>query len=241
MTGLALRHGPDAVHVVIPAHDEQELLPACLTSVHRAVERLRRLQPAIDVAVTVVADRCSDDTVRIASGRADTTVLEVFAGVVGAARRVGVAHLVDRTSAIDPARVWVASTDADTVVPEHWLVAQLMLAQFGFAMVVGSVRPAADDLTPAVLRAWHALHLLVEGHPHVHGANLGVRLDAYLRAGGFPPAAEHEDVRLVAAVKRAGYRWCATATTTVTTSGRTRARTPGGFAGYLAALDDAAC
>lgn len=241
MTGLALRQGPDAVQVVIPAHDEQELLPACLASVHRAAAAVRRVQPAIAVEVTVVADRCSDDTVSIASAQPDTAVLEVYAGAVGAARRAGAARLVDSTRTIDPARVWLASTDADSVVPEHWLVAQLMLARFGFAMVVGSVRPTAADLAPSLLRAWHARHVLAEGHPHVHGANLGVRLDAYLRVGGFPPAAEHEDVQLVDAVKRAGYRWCATAATTVTTSGRTRSRTPGGFAGYLAALDDAAC
>lgn len=241
MTGLALPHGPEVVHVVIPAHDEQQLLPACLTSLHRAAAAVRRLRPAVAVEVTVVADRCSDDTVRIASARPHTAVMEVSAGAVGTARRAGVARLADRTRAIDPARVWLASTDADSVVPEHWLVAQLMLAHFGFAMVVGSVRPAAADLAPSLLRAWHERHVLSEGHAHVHGANLGVRLDAYLRAGGFPPTAEHEDVQLVDAVKRAGYRWCATAATTVTTSGRVRSRTPGGFAGYLAALAEAAC
>ncbi|MFC6344030.1 hypothetical protein ACFP8W_18770, partial [Nocardioides hankookensis] len=68
----------------------------------------------------------------------------------------------------------------------------------------------------------------------VHGANLGVRLTAYLEAGGFPEVREHEDVALFEAVLRTGRPWVTG--TRVTTSARLRGRTPGGFAGYLRAL-----
>ena len=40
---------------------------------------------------------------------------------VGAARAVGMAGLLRRTAATDPAAVWLATTDADTVVPPGWL------------------------------------------------------------------------------------------------------------------------
>ena len=39
----------------------------------------------------------------------------------------------------------------------------------------------------------------VNQHPHVHGANLGFRASAYLRAGGFPALPTAEDHALVAA------------------------------------------
>ena len=56
----------------------------------------------------------------------------------------------------------------------------------------------------------------------------------YEAAGGFPPVAEHEDVRLVEAVRAlAEARVRATDTTRVLTSSRLTGRTPGGFAGHL--------
>jgi hypothetical protein len=78
----------------------------------------------------------------------------------------------------------------------------------------------------------------VPGRPngHVHGANLGVRADAYLRAGGFATLPEHEDVDLVARLRadpRVDVRPSDAAD--VLTSGRTTGRTPGGYAGYLRA------
>src|SRR5690606_39684918 len=44
-----------------------------------------------------------------------------------------------------------------------------------------------------------------DGHPHVHGANLGVSAAAYRAVGGFPPLAAHEDQALVAALARDGF------------------------------------
>lgn len=230
----------DAVHVVIPAHDEEELLPRCLESVTAALQTLLLDQPGLATRITVVADRCRDRTLEIALGHHDTEVVETAAGCVGAARRAGVARVTDeaRLDGSSPDRVWLAHTDADTVVPPHWLVAQARLARRGFAMVVGTVRPEQPDLTPRAWRTWHERHRAVEGHPHVHGANLGLSLEASLAVDGFPALAVHEDVHLVEAVRRAGFRWCATATTEVVTSGRRRGRLEGGFASYLAALEE---
>jgi hypothetical protein len=41
-------------------------------------------------------------------------------------------------------------------------------------------------------------------------------------------------------VQQAGFRWCATTTTLVTTSARRRGRLSGGFADFLDGLDDPA-
>jgi glycosyltransferase involved in cell wall biosynthesis len=214
----------------VPAHDEEALLPACLRSLRTALAGLREDRPGVVGRVTVVADRCSDATTARAAA-AEVDVVAVDAGGVGRARQLGVRRVADLAR-------WVANTDADTVVPRDWLTRQLALADQGFAMVVGTARPDHRDLDPAVLRAWHEAHTLGEGHPYVHGANLGISLAALERVGGFAPVAVSEDVLLVRAVQEAGLPWCATATTQVTTSARRRSRVSGGFADVLRDLHE---
>jgi hypothetical protein len=71
----------------------------------------------------------------------------------------------------------------------------------------------------------------------VHGANLGFRAAAYLRAGGFTDASTAEDHALVAALTATGSRVHRTRARTVTASARRGACAPHGFSSYLAALD----
>jgi hypothetical protein len=71
----------------------------------------------------------------------------------------------------------------------------------------------------------------------VHGANLGFRASAYLRAGGFPAVPTGEDRALVAALDAAGGRVLRTRALTVVTSARREARAPHGFGDYLTGLD----
>jgi hypothetical protein len=52
----------------------------------------------------------------------------------------------------------------------------------------------------------------------VHGANLGFRASAYLKADGFSPLPTGEDHALVAALTTAGSRVLFTSALTVTTS-----------------------
>lgn len=239
MSGAGSQAAPQVVHVVVPAHDEEALLPACLRSVARAARHLRGTHPDLAVRVTVVADGCSDTTVGVAQA-AGVDVVEIAAGCVGRARHEGVRRVAELTATVPPERVWLAGTDADTIVPEHWLTQQVALAASGVAMVVGTVRPDHRDLDAGTLRAWHQAHTLGEGHPYVHGANLGVTLAAVQQVGGFPAVTVGEDLLLVEAVRRAGLPWCATATTQVVTSARRHGRVGNGFAGYVRALTDGA-
>ena len=47
--------------------------------------------------------------------------------------------------------------------------------------------PAPDSRRP-LKKAWLSRHHLRDGHPHVHGANFGIRADTYLSLGGWPAA-----------------------------------------------------
>lgn len=123
-----------AVGVVVPARDEEELLPACLASLDLA----GRLVPGVAVHLIVVADTCGDRTASVAA-RAGATVVEGTMTNVGQARLAGAQVLLRRTRGLDPATVWVATTDADTLVPPCWLGRQLRHAAQGWEAVVGTV------------------------------------------------------------------------------------------------------
>jgi glycosyltransferase involved in cell wall biosynthesis len=205
------------VTVVIPARDEEELIGRCLASVTRAAL-------PCNARIILVADRCTDDTVAIARTFAGVEVVEIDAAVVGIARATGFALATSD---------WIATTDADTIVPAHWLIEQLELARAGADVVVGTVRPGPDDLTTAEWSLWHESHADGRALGHVHGANLGMRASAYRAVGGFTDVAEHEDVDLVHRLRSGGFRISAGDTFEVVTSGRREGRTPGGYARYL--------
>jgi len=220
------------IAVVIPARDESELVGRCLASVLAAKRFVESRVPEVAVTVTLVADRCTDDTADVARGFAGVTVAEIDAGNVGLARATGVMLALESSGTL-PDGVWIASTDADSVVPAGWLVEQARLARDGVGVVLGTVRPDLADLTPEQAEAWARLHSGDRALGEVHGANLGVRADLYLAAGGFPGLPEHEDVTFVERCAANGATIVATDRGEVTTSGRQVGRTPGGFARYL--------
>lgn len=233
-----------AVGVVVPAHDEEDLLPSCLAAVRLAAAPLAACPgTGIPVHVVVVADACTDQTARLARA-GGAAVLGIQARSVGAARAAGVAEVLRRTGPLDPGSVWLATTDADTLVPPGWLTRQLGYAEAGWDAVVGTVtvtdwRQYPAGLPPLFARLYDAAGTDAPGstgHPHVHGANLGFSAAAYLAAGGFGPARTAEDHALVSALAAAGSRVLRTTTVSVVTSARRRARAPHGFSHLLAGL-----
>ncbi len=221
----------DVVHVVVPAHDEEALLGDCLASLATAAARLTAEVQGVVVRITVVLDGCTDGSAAVAATYGVDTVL-VDAGNVGVARAAGIDRVVELADGHRADRVLVASTDADCVVPELWLVDLHALTSAGYDLVVGSVHPDPADLPAGVLERWRDRHR--RPHGHVHGANLGFTLAAYARSGGLQPVGLHEDVLLVEAMRAAGCEW--TTSGSVQTSGRTASRVSGGFATYLATL-----
>jgi glycosyltransferase involved in cell wall biosynthesis len=221
-----------AAAVVVPAHNEETLLPACLRALRRAASPL-----SLPVHLLVVADACTDRTVAAArAGGARVTGIE--ARSVGAARAAGMTEVLRLTADVHPAAVWLATTDADTVVPPHWLQRQLRYASQGWDVVLGTVSVADwDGHPPHVSAAFQARYGFGDGpHQHVHGANLGIRASAYLTAGGFRPLRTAEDHALLAAVTQAGCAVLQASDITVQTSARRLARAPGGFSHLLRVL-----
>ena len=206
--------------------------------------------------VVVVADKCSDGTADAArrafavkaGGRDDgglglrsTHVIEIDRGNVGTARAIGVAYGRQALGKTEPSQTWTANTDADTCVPQHWITAQLDWADLGVAAVAGVVCVDSFAEHPPIVAERFASTYTAQlpddtrDHIHVHGANLGVRLDAYLHAGGWQQLELSEDHDLWNRLRAYGHPVRSPSSLFVTTSGRALSRCPGGFADSLRA------
>lgn len=240
---------PAHVVVAVPARDEAAHVGACVDSVLAALAYARENGFAEATRVEVVAHRCHDDTVEVAS--------EALRGQPGVARvdntstRVGeVRDLAARSALAEvpaaPENVWLLSTDADSVVPRTWVTSMLATAfSGGGSAVVGLAELDGWLGTESGLWAYQALiaskvrrgsHRPFDHHGHVYGANLAVRAAAYLAVGGFPHVAHGEDQALIDALEADGFRVLRTALIAVTTSGRVRGRARNGLADLLLGL-----
>jgi glycosyltransferase involved in cell wall biosynthesis len=231
-----------SVAVVIPARDEEATIEAAVGSVRRA---LRRAEHRVERAlIVVVADTCVDDTVRRAERRLGRSgvVLTTPVGRVGASRALGTSHVLGVLSSAND-RLWLANTDADSVVRCDWILRQLVLADRGATCVSGIVRlgQASRRLRGRFAREY-GRHVGAATHTHVHGANLGIRGDLMSELGNWAPVRKGEDHDLW---HRAGAAFATRhqdPRLVVTTSARKVGRAPGGFAADLVAFEpSAAC
>ena len=230
--------GSWSIGIVVPARNEEQTIEACIASIRCSCERAQLL----DYWMVIVADSCTDETVARA-GRVIGGVGEVLESDVkssGSARRLGVdavlAHFADK----DLRRIWLANTDADTLVSRDWIAVQLDLANTGIAAVAGIVK-LEEGGTLAAHELYRATYLTSPDgtHGHVHGANLALRADAYVDAGGWAHRALAEDHCLWDRLKHRGWRLSSPVNSVVVTSARLIGRARGGFADTLRAGIDA--
>ncbi|EJZ58088.1 glycosyltransferase [Pseudomonas sp. MWU12-2115] len=211
------------IGILIPAHNEEDLLEQCLSAALRASKH--GLLAGEPVEVLVVLDSCTDRSAQIVSGF-PVLSLHIDARNVGQARAAGAQILLERGAR------WISCSDADSRVADDWLVAQLGL---GADAVCGTVTVEHWDQSfdEAAQIRYHSHYQARDGHRHIHGANLGVSADAYRWAGGFPPLACDEDVQLVRRLERCGADIAWSHRPQVRTSARLDSRARGGFGDYL--------
>ncbi|RON56148.1 glycosyltransferase [Pseudomonas frederiksbergensis] len=213
------------IGVVIPAHNEENHITDCLSSVLVAA-RHPSLRGQL-VTILVVLDDCSDNTAQLVSTQGVAKLDACFQNV-GRARATGAQELLNAGAQ------WLAFTDADTVVPHDWLARQI---GFNADAVCGTVEVDSWVEHGDLVRSRYLeVYQFVENHRHIHGANLGMSAKAYRNAGGFQHLAAHEDVHLVADLERIGAHIVWTATNPVVTSARLDFKCRGGFGEYLTSL-----
>lgn len=214
------------IAVLVPAHNEEQLIAACLRSI--LVAACAAGLDGEEVCVVVALDRCTDGTARVVAAVGVDSVV-VDRGNVGAARAAAAEH------AIALGARWLATTDADSLVPPDWLVAQLAHGGDAFCGIV----TVADwsGYPPTMAIAFTGSTVAGDGHPHVHGANLGISVEAYRRCGGFPALALSEDVALIEAAMAVDLCIARKPYPSVVTSARRDARAAGGFSDYLKVME----
>lgn len=213
------------IGVVVPAHNEGNLIRACLASILEASSG--SLLAHEQVKVFVVLDSCTDDTKVVAKAMGAQTLAT-------SARNVGFARAAGAQAAIFAGARWLAFTDGDSEVAPNWLSAQLAHHARGADAVCGTIAVADwSDYGEKMRMHFGATYVDMDGHRHIHGANMGVSADAYQRAGGFQPLDTKEDVALVESLEKLGARIAWSATPRVFTSARPDFRAPGGFGATL--------
>lgn len=223
-----------SVGVVIPARNEQRRIKRCVRSVLEAIAACGIKQSWIVVA----ADSCTDDTIAVATGALSEQgfVLPCNVNSPGAARRLGANAVLEHFADVSRTSLWLANTDADSYVPVDWLQRQLRMADQGASAVAGVVKVdsfGANTPHGAQAFAHHYVTFQDGTHPHVHGANIALRADVYLDAGGWRDLSVGEDHCLWSRVRARGWPVCSSSASVVTTSGRLRGRARGGFADTL--------
>jgi glycosyltransferase involved in cell wall biosynthesis len=221
-----------SIGVVVPARNEEKRLPACLSAI-----RTSACRPGIPpIRIIVVVDDSTDDTELVAAA-AGAETLSLRVRNAGAARAAGFDWLTS-TSAVPMHELWLATTDADSRVPPHWLDRHLQWRSDGWDAVVGTVVIEDWSEHPHETRSRFAQHYgsSRDGHSHVHGANLGLSAAAYRQVGGFPALAVAEDHALVMALRRSGSRIARPGGLPVVTSARRDPRADRGFGSLLCSM-----
>ncbi|WP_353111698.1 glycosyltransferase [Salinisphaera dokdonensis] len=247
------RVGSDAteqqrIAVCVPVRDESAHLTqlldafACQTA---APERF---------VLCLLFDGCNDDGEARVAARRPSLAFEVIVHRIerapqanaGRARRAAMALGLSALAGApdrDDSPGLLLSTDADSVPAPDWVEASAH-ALASVDVVAGYIeRPDAppQDVHRRVERYWERLRCLqrtvdplehdpAPSHPSQGGASLGFRAEVYQALGGFEALASHEDVGLVTAARRAGYRVRHDRTVRVATSSRIDGRASRGLA-----------
>jgi glycosyltransferase involved in cell wall biosynthesis len=216
--------------VIVPAHNEEEHVEACVESVYRASVFVGLGGEA--VTIIVVLDACTDRSGELAR-RAGAQTVALNARNVVAARALGA------DMALSVGARWLAFTDADSVVDERWLWEQLALRSDAVCGTVAVLDWGSYSHT--MRRHYAEVYTDADGHRHIHGANLGVAAQAYQHASGFKPLVSSEDVALVRALEDHGAAIAWSAAPRVFTSARRIFRAPAGFGATLQRIELKAC
>ena len=165
------------ISVVVPAFNEEKLLPACLDSLF-AQEYEGELE------ILVVDNASTDGTAGVAR--------RYGARVVEEPRR-GYSNALMRGFAAARGEI-IACTDADTVVPPDWI--QRLACEYDrgedVVAVGGDIQFERPNWKSSILTQFLIpwINRIDRGNPagpHLWGANLSVRRDAFLEVGGWNP------------------------------------------------------
>lgn len=186
------------ISIVIPAYNEEE-------SIGRTLQSLVDQKTNQEFEVVLVNNNSTDNTVREAKKfekKLNLRVIDEHKKGRGTARATGHAHAKGDI---------VISTDADTILPSHWLDA--ITKPFLNENVVAVTGPWKMFGIPRKTQHWMVKmqkiaqwpYRIVFGHYWLTGFNMAVRRSAYQKCGGFNPEINaHEDIDITNRIRKYG-------------------------------------
>ncbi len=247
---------PSSVVVAIPAKNERELLPSCLSALARQIG----IAPG-SFEVVVSCNNCSDgsaDAMRVLAGdlpyrlHVEEVTLPPPIAHAGGARR----HALDAAAQRCDTGGVLLTTDADAIPDNDWVAATVAAFSGEIAAVAGRVSTDWETLQhfPADVldigaREWEyqllsaELEALSDPEPHdmwprhnqTCGANAAIRHEWYRRIGGLPVIRTGEDSAMFNEVRRRDGKIRHDMASHVTVSARLVGRAQGGMADALSA------
>jgi len=181
------------VSVVVPAFNEEHLLPACLAALKR-----QDYDGAIEI---IVVDNASSDRTGLLAAREGVTVLQE--------PHRGYSKALARGFAAATGEI-IASTDADTVVPPDWITRLVRAYDDGVVAVGGEIEFCRANwkarlLTQGLLPLINRVDRRNPRGPHLWGANFSVRRSVFVAAGGWDSRFNlQSDTELSARLRRFG-------------------------------------
>ena len=233
-----------ALGVVIPVHNEEQLLGGALDALGAAFAEVRDTRLPLHLAL--VFDSCRDASRDVARrweqsfsrvSALSVSTIATEARNVGVARRLGSAAVLEHWDGLSPENIWIATTDADSRVPRAWLREQLRRHEAGTDVWAGRVAVQVDGEVRETMKRWQREYDH-EAYP-IHGASLGFNGAKYLMGGGFLPLETGEDRALLYAMVESGATAHFESSLRVVTSARRRGHAPHGFAETFHGYDTA--
>ncbi len=233
--------------VIIPARNEERRIVTCLSA----------LAPQIDqgVLVVVVANNCTDQTVRLAQGIIPRGRFELLdctlppSQGVGEARQRGCVHAMTNYPDIQI----LMTTDADCVVTPDWIarncnhLSEVDVVCGGIDPIpsetaILSHMPSTEGMNEAIYRdlviLFYSLISPESYNPYPHhgeaaGASLACRASVWQSIGGFADLRRGEDRDFIRRVRNAGFRVRHADDVRIHASCRLQGRAAGGMADAL--------
>ena len=159
--------------IVIPAFNEEKLLPACLESVRSAVGAFEKRAWAWEV---VVCDNNStDQTAEIASANGARVVFEKI-NQIGRARNTGASVALGE---------WVVFLDADSTISQSVFEKLALVIESGTAIGGGACLSSEDELASKIRVPLLVWNLISRTFRWAAGSFLFCRKDVFDELGGF--------------------------------------------------------
>ena len=163
------------VSVIIPAHNEEAMI-------HRALGSLQKQDYRGPVEIIVVDNRSADNTAGVARSLGARVVREERKGYIYAL----MCGFENATGEI------LITTDADTIVPPNWISTLIQTFERDSRVVAAGTMVEFFDanwkgkfFARCILPIALAYDRLCFSYPHLWGASMAVRRDAFLQAGGW--------------------------------------------------------